>query len=205
MIAGRKRAWPTSCAIRKQHPEAIIPDLTKPDPLVTFTKRRYRFRLRQQMEAALFQTERRRLLSVAGAMGCDAQALAPYSVKAGTDWWTAFYPAENSKRPTGALCDGCHSVNYNIETKKVTEWNVGCEKCHGPGSLHVKNPSPADSATGGRPCELALVCRHRGCNVIQSDRIDVLAGEGFLTCRLPGPWHFFTSDVPLRNLFRSIL
>jgi predicted CXXCH cytochrome family protein len=32
-------------------------------------------------------------------------------------------------------------VNYNIETKKVTEWNVGCEKCHGPGSEHVKSPS----------------------------------------------------------------
>ena len=38
------------------------------------------------------------------------------------------------QRPTGPLCDGCHSVNYNIQTKTVTEWNVGCEKCHGPGS-----------------------------------------------------------------------
>ncbi|MGI9071830.1 MAG: multiheme c-type cytochrome [Bryobacteraceae bacterium] len=45
------------------------------------------------------------------------------------------------KRPTGPLCDGCHSVNYNIQTKTVAEWNVGCERCHGPGSLHVKRPS----------------------------------------------------------------
>ena len=29
---------------------------------------------------------------------------------------------------------GCHSVDYNIQTKTLTEWNVGCEKCHGPGS-----------------------------------------------------------------------
>jgi len=34
-----------------------------------------------------------------------------------TDWWTAHYPASNAGRPTGPLCDGCHSVNYNVKTK----------------------------------------------------------------------------------------
>jgi predicted CXXCH cytochrome family protein len=32
-------------------------------------------------------------------------------------------------------------VNYNIQTKAVTEWNVGCEKCHGPGAAHAAKPS----------------------------------------------------------------
>ena len=59
----------------------------------------------------------------------------------GSDWWTAFYPNDNMQRPTGPLCDGCHSVNYNIQTKTVTEWNVGCEKCHGPGAAHAAKPS----------------------------------------------------------------
>ena len=45
------------------------------------------------------------------------------------------------QRPTGPTCDGCHSVDYNIHTKKVLEWNVGCERCHGPGSDHVEHPS----------------------------------------------------------------
>jgi predicted CXXCH cytochrome family protein len=45
------------------------------------------------------------------------------------------------ERPTGPLCDGCHSVNYNIDNHQVSEWNVGCEKCHGPGSLHVAHPT----------------------------------------------------------------
>jgi predicted CXXCH cytochrome family protein len=45
------------------------------------------------------------------------------------------------KRPTGPLCDGCHSVGYDIRTKQVAEWNVGCERCHGPGSAHVAHPA----------------------------------------------------------------
>ncbi len=65
----------------------------------------------------------------------------PYFVAKGTDWWEPFYPADNMQRPTGPTCDGCHSVDYNIHTKKVVEWNVGCERCHGPGSEHVVHPS----------------------------------------------------------------
>jgi predicted CXXCH cytochrome family protein len=65
----------------------------------------------------------------------------PYFVAKGTDWWEPFYPADNMQRPTGPTCDGCHSVDYNIRTKQVAEWNVGCEKCHGPGSEHVDHPS----------------------------------------------------------------
>jgi len=59
----------------------------------------------------------------------------------GGDWWTAFYPPDNMHRPTGPLCDGCHSVGYDIHTKQVAEWNVGCERCHGPGSEHVAHPA----------------------------------------------------------------
>lgn len=64
-----------------------------------------------------------------------------YYVEPGTDWWVEHYPADQMHRPTGPLCDGCHSTNYDIETKQVTEWNVGCEKCHGAGAEHVNAPS----------------------------------------------------------------
>ncbi len=60
----------------KERPDAIIPDLSKPDPLVTFTKGRHRLRLRQQMEAALFQENRRRLFPSSSAMGRHQQGLA---------------------------------------------------------------------------------------------------------------------------------
>ena len=66
----------------------------------------------------------------------------PYFVTIGEDWWAPLYPPDNMQRPTGPLCDGCHSVGYDIRTKQVAEWNVGCERCHGPGSLHAANPRP---------------------------------------------------------------
>jgi predicted CXXCH cytochrome family protein len=68
-----------------------------------------------------------------------------YFVKPGTDWWAALYPPDNMQRPTGPTCDGCHSVGYDIHTKQVAEWNVGCERCHGPGSEHVQHPARANT------------------------------------------------------------
>lgn len=64
-----------------------------------------------------------------------------YFVEKGTDWWADLYPPDNRQRPTGPLCDGCHSVGYDVTTKKVAEWNVGCERCHGPGSRHAVDPT----------------------------------------------------------------
>ncbi len=63
-----------------------------------------------------------------------------YFPQPGGDWWTEHYPVDPMQRPTGPLCDGCHSVNYDVVSKTVTEWNVGCERCHGAGSLHVEFP-----------------------------------------------------------------
>jgi predicted CXXCH cytochrome family protein len=85
----------------------------------------------------------------------------------GTDWWTAYYPSDNMQRPTSATCDGCHSVSYDIHTKKPTEWNVGCERCHGPGSEHVAhptrtnilNPSQMDSIASNDTC---IACHSQG-------------------------------------------
>jgi len=74
----------------------------------------------------------------------------PYFVAKGTDWWEQFYPSDNMQRPTGPTCDGCHSVDYNIHTKQVAEWNVGCERCHGPGSEHVEHPTRGNTLNPAR-------------------------------------------------------
>lgn len=85
----------------------------------------------------------------------------------GADWWARFYPPDNMHRPTGPLCDGCHSVGYGIHTKQVAEWNVGCERCHGPGSEHVARPTRA--------------------NILNPSRMDyVAAGDTCIQCHSQG-------------------
>src|SRR5579862_9628454 len=125
----------------KVHPEVILPDLNKPDPLVTFKKDDIAFVYGSKWKQRYFQKVGDDYFPLGAQWDVTHQIWRAYNAAPGSDWWTKFYPAANSARPTGPLCDGCHSVNYNIQTKTVTEWNVGCEKCHGPGSAHAEHPT----------------------------------------------------------------
>jgi len=90
-----------------------------------------------------------------------------YFVGNAGDWWAVHYPPDNMQRPTGPTCDGCHSVGYDIHTKRVAEWNVGCERCHGPGSEHVEkkttssivNPAQLDAVAASDTC---IQCHSQG-------------------------------------------
>src|SRR6185436_19022850 len=125
----------------RDHPDAIIPDLSKPDPLLTFGKDQIAFTYGSKWKQRYFTKVGDDYFPLPAQWDVTHRQWRPYHVAPGTDWWTAFYPPENSQRPTGPTCDGCHSVNYDVKTKTVTEWNVGCEKCHGPGGNHVARPS----------------------------------------------------------------
>lgn len=133
----------------KEHPDAILPDLSQPDPLVHFTKNDIAFVYGSRWKQRYFKKIGDDYFVLPAQWDITHQIWRPYFVKNGTDWWAPLYPPDNMKRPTGPLCDGCHSVNYNIQTKTVTEWNVGCEKCHGPGSGHVAHPSPSNIINPG--------------------------------------------------------
>jgi predicted CXXCH cytochrome family protein len=121
----------------KENPDAIIPDLNRPDPLLTFKRDGIAFVYGSKWKQRYFTRVGDDYFPLSAQWDVAHRQWRPYNVAMGTDWWTAFYPPENSRRPTGPTCDGCHSVNYDVRTKQVTEWNVGCEKCHGPGSEHV--------------------------------------------------------------------
>jgi predicted CXXCH cytochrome family protein len=123
-----------------EHPEAIIPDLTKPDPLVTFTKDDIAFVYGSLWKQRYFKKVGDDYFPMPAQWDVTHKIWRPYFVKNGTDWWAPLYPPDNFQRPTGPLCDGCHSVNYDIGTRIPTEWNVGCERCHGPGSAHIAKP-----------------------------------------------------------------
>jgi len=124
----------------KTHPDAIIPDLSKPDPLVTFKKDDIAFVYGSKWKQRYFTRVGDDYFPLDAQWDVTHKLWRRYFVAANTDWWVPHYPPENLKRPTGPTCDGCHSVNYDVKTKKVSEWNVGCEKCHGPGGAHAANP-----------------------------------------------------------------
>jgi predicted CXXCH cytochrome family protein len=125
----------------KDHPDAILPDLTAPDPLVTFRKEDIALVYGSRWKQRYFKKIGDDYFPLSAQWDVTHQIWRPYFVKNGTDWWAALYPPDDMQRPTGPLCDGCHSVNYDIQAKTVTEWNVGCERCHGPGAAHVAHPS----------------------------------------------------------------
>ena len=128
----------------KLHPEAVLGDFTHASPLVTFGIDEVAFVYGSRFKQRYFVKRGDDYFPEPAQWDVKGKRWLPYHVEKGTDWWVPFYGETNFERPTGPTCDGCHSVNYNIATKQVTEWNVGCEKCHGPGSVHVAHPTRAN-------------------------------------------------------------
>ena len=133
----------------KEHPDAIIPDLSKPDPLVTFTKDQIAWVYGSKWKQRYFTKVGDDYFPLGAQWDVTHKQWRAYQVANGTDWWTEFYPGGNATRPTGPLCDGCHSVNYDLKAKKPTEWNVGCEKCHGPGGRARQQPDAGEHRQPG--------------------------------------------------------
>jgi predicted CXXCH cytochrome family protein len=156
----------------KQHPEAVEGDFSKPNPLVTFKISDVAFIYGDKWKQRYFYQRGNDYFAYPAQWDVENKTWRAYHPAAGTDWWTAFYPEDQAQRPTGPLCDGCHSVGYDTATHRVAEWNVGCEKCHGPGSDHVAKPSRA--------------------NIVNPKRLDaVRANDVCMQCH--------TQGKPLRN------
>ena len=148
----------------KVHPEAVVGDFVHPDPARTFKLDQVAFTW-QPMEAALLYKSWRRLLRTACAVGCEESKWLPYHVEKGTDWWVPYYGETNMERPTGRYTAG-YIGELQHRYQAGLEWNVGCEKCHGPGGLHVAHPTRS--------------------NIVNPDRLDYMAAND--TCiRMPQP------------------
>jgi predicted CXXCH cytochrome family protein len=136
------------------HPEAIIPDLSK-DPFASFTKEQVALVYGSLWKQRYFTRIGDDYYPEPAQWDVRNHVWRPYLVPKGADWWEPFYPPDNMKRPTSELCDGCHSVGLDISTKKVAEWNVGCEKCHGPGSEHAAHPERGNIENPARMHDIA--------------------------------------------------
>ena len=151
----------------REHPDAIIPDL-ETNNVSKFTRDQVAFVYGSRWKQRYFTKVGDDYYPLPVQWDIGNKKWLKYHVPdTGADWWTADYPSGNMQRPTGPTCDGCHSVNYDIHTKQVTEWNVGCERCHGPGSEHVAhptrtnilNPSQMDDVANNDTC---IQCHSQG-------------------------------------------
>jgi predicted CXXCH cytochrome family protein len=145
------RKTPMANVVRDPHeyPDAIIPDLST-NTVSRFSKEQVALVYGSVWKQRYFTKRGNDYFPEPAQWDITKRVWRPYFVAKGTDWWEPFYPPDNMQRPTGPTCDGCHSVDYNIHTKQVAEWNVGCEKCHGPGSEHVKHPSRGNTLNPAR-------------------------------------------------------
>lgn len=168
-IYDRWKKTPMANIVRdpKASPDAIIPDL-KTNTVAKFTIDQVAFVYGSKWKQRYFTRigDDYYPLPVQWDIG-NKRWLKYHVPDSGADWWAAYYPSDNMKRPTGPTCDGCHSVNYDIHTKQVAEWNVGCERCHGPGSEHaahplrtnILNPSEMDDVASDDTC---IQCHSQG-------------------------------------------
>ncbi len=58
-------------------------------------------------------------------------------------------------------CGGCHATGVDYKARQFNELNIGCEACHGPGALHVKDPKGAKVAVD-KTSENCGQCHIRG-------------------------------------------
>ena len=127
----------------KVHPDAIAADpATAPEEL-RFAKEDVAFSYGSIWKQRYWKKSGDTYVPLPAQWNFETKKWSKYHVADAGDWWAVHYPdpkGDNSNRPTAPLCDGCHSVNFNIDTKQPTEWNVGCETCHGAGSNHVAQP-----------------------------------------------------------------
>jgi len=127
----------------KVHPDAIAADpATAPEEL-RFSKDDVAFSYGSKWKQRYWKKSGDTYVPLLAQWNFETKKWSKYHVADAGDWWAKHYPdpkGDNSARPTAPLCDGCHSVDFNIDTKQPHEWNVGCETCHGAGSNHVAQP-----------------------------------------------------------------
>jgi predicted CXXCH cytochrome family protein len=151
-IYGRWKKTPMANVVRdpREHPDAIIPDLATNNVSPKFTKEQVAFVYGSIWKQRYFTKIGDDYFPQPAQWDVNNKKWLKYFVPKGGDWWEPFYPPDNFQRPTGPTCDGCHSVDYNIKTRQVAEWNVGCERCHGPGSAHVEHATRGNILDPGR-------------------------------------------------------
>src|ERR1700722_13086946 len=100
----------------KQRSNAVLGDFSKPNPLVTFKPEEVAFTYGTKWKQRYWKKQGDDYFVLPGQWDVRNKVWRAYHVQPNTDWWVPFYPEAQEGRPTGPLCDGCHSVNYDVKT-----------------------------------------------------------------------------------------
>jgi predicted CXXCH cytochrome family protein len=122
----------------------------------------------------------------------DDFLILPAQYNLATNEWVPYHPEDWKERPFSKKCAGCHATGVTEDNLLGIEMNVGCEACHGPGSIHVEKRGKEEPLAIVNPARLpsdqgAMVCGR--CHSRGSDRKTKLP---FAVRYLPGEWLFLT-------------
>ncbi|MBF0246675.1 MAG: cytochrome C [Alphaproteobacteria bacterium] len=107
-------------------PIEIVADWSKADPeIVKFSKDDIQFVIGNKWEQVYARMIDGEYYPLTAKWMITTQKWVPYKVK---DW---------KDTPLSVKCNGCHTTGFNPETYTFSEFGIGCEACHGPGSTHV--------------------------------------------------------------------
>ncbi len=113
----------------------ILGDFTSKNPVLTFSKDDVEYVVGNRWEQVYVKKIDNEYYPLPARWLVKQQKWSPYKV----DSW--------KKTPMSEKCNGCHTTGFNQETYKFSEFGVGCEACHGPGSKHVDNNKMISSLT----------------------------------------------------------
>ncbi len=188
MHAGARRAWPTWCAIPANIPTPSSRTSQSPIRSVTFTKDDVALVYGSRWKQRYFKKVGDDYFPLPVQWDVAHKIWRRYFVPNGADWWAPLYPPDNFQRPTGPLCDGCHSVNYDIKQqdrhrveRRLREMpRSGRGACQEADARHHSQSCPLRL----RPCQRHLhPVPLPGPAAEESDRGKVLRLAGGLRCR----------------------
>lgn len=107
--------------------DEILGDFESGDPAVTFNKSDVQFILGNKWEQMYVKMIDGEYYPLPAKWHIMLKKWEPYKV----DSW--------HKTKMSYKCNGCHTTGFDPNTLKFAEFGIGCEACHGPGSLHQQN------------------------------------------------------------------
>jgi len=109
----------------------ILGDFDSNDPAVTFKKEDVEYILGNKWEQVYARMIDGEYYPLPAKWHVMLKKWEPYKVN---NW---------KETPMSKKCNGCHTTGFDPATLQFSEFGIGCEACHGPGSTHVQNKRKA--------------------------------------------------------------